>query len=52
MAAAVDGLDAVDILVNNAEIGRFGLASELAVDAWIETIETKPCRPFAAAPPT
>ena len=40
VAAAVDELGAVDILVNNAEIGRFGLASELAVDAWIETIET------------
>ena len=38
--AAVDELGTVDVLVNNAGIGRFGPASELAVDAWIETIET------------
>ena len=40
VTAAVDELGVVDILVNNTGIGRFGPVSELAVDAWIETIET------------
>ena len=30
----------MDILINNAGIGRFAPVSELTVDAWIETIET------------
>ena len=40
VGAAVDELGGVDILVNSAGIGRFGPVSEMAVDAWIETIET------------
>ena len=40
VTAAVDELGALDILVNNASVGRFGPLSEMAVDAWIESIET------------
>ena len=40
VTAAVEELGGVDVLVNNAGIGRFATVSELSVDAWVETIET------------
>ena len=40
VAAAVDQLGALDILINNAGVGRFAPIGELDVDAWLETIET------------
>ena len=40
VAAAVDELGRLDILINNAGVGRFAPIGELAVDAWVETIET------------
>ena len=40
VAAAVEQLGAVDILINNAGVGRFAPVCDLAVDAWVETIET------------
>ncbi len=40
VATAVDQLGALDILINNAGVGRFAPIGELDVDAWLETIET------------
>ena len=40
VAAAVEQLGGLDVLINNAGVGRFAPIGELAVDAWLETIET------------
>ena len=40
VAAAVDALGGVDVLVNNAGVGRFAPLPALSVEAWVETIET------------
>ena len=40
VATAVERLGSVDILINNAGVGRFAPIGELSVDAWVETIET------------
>ncbi len=37
---AVDRFDGVDVLINNAGVGRFGTVGELDPDSWRETIET------------
>ncbi len=38
--AALDELGGLDILINNAGVGRFGSLSELSIDDWQETIGT------------
>lgn len=40
VGAAVDALGGVDVLVNNAGVGRFAPMPALSVEAWVETIET------------
>ncbi len=40
VTATVERFGGVDILINNAGVGRFAPVSELTVDAWVETIET------------
>ena len=40
VAAAVTRFGGVDVLVNNAGIGRFSKVSELAIDEWQQVIET------------
>ena len=44
VAAAVKRFGAVDILINNAGVGRFAPVCDLAVDAWVETIRDEPVR--------
>ena len=40
ISAAVDRFGGVDILINNAGVGRFAPLSELSVDDWLAVIET------------